>query len=150
VGKQAKKKTKSDSVLSKQKRHNPSTRGMNTKKRGALWAIRSYKVKDEDGNEEERTYRIHVPPRTLYDPFDKGRYSDKASEPFDALSLDWRHELQQWACEIGAKVGNIKLPDGRYRYVVYSGEIVHLVVESSAQFSMSRPRRRRRRKARKA
>jgi len=104
----------------KQRVHNRLTRGMNTKKRGPLWAIRKYKTKNDNGEEVEREYRVYVPVRTFLDPWDKKTYTD-AQEPLDSLGLDWQEEFQHYAAEHNARIGKRKLEDGRYQHVVYLG-----------------------------
>jgi hypothetical protein len=153
MGKQAKKKQKTDAQASKQRRHNRNTRGINTKKKGALWAIRSFKTK-EDGVEVTKTYEVRVPPGTLYNPFDRGRYSEHAQEPFDALQLEWREELMHYAAENDAKIGSIDLGNGQYLHRVYYGDTVKnpdsvlLEIQSARKFLVEKrgPRRRARRK----
>ena len=154
MGKQAKKKQKTDAQKNQQKHHNPNTRGINTKKQGALWARRSYKEKNEEGIEVTKTYDVRVPVGTLYNPFDKGRYSDHAPEPFDALQLDWREELMHYAAEVDAKIGSVDLGNGQYSHRVYYGESVDspdeilVEIQSSQKFVKDKkgPRRRSRRK----
>jgi hypothetical protein len=148
MGKQAKKKQKPAGTV--QKNHNRATRGINTKKRGALWSIRRRTVKDKDGNEVEKVERVHVPPRTLFDPWDKNRNDPKrAQEPFDDLALDWREELMHYAGERGAKIGTVSLGDGMFSHRVFYGknaaEPRELLLEvfSSKQLTLEKPPRRR-------
>jgi hypothetical protein len=148
MGKQAKKKAVVGGAT--QKTHNRATRGVNTRKRGALWAIRQRKVKDKDGNESYKEERVYVPPRTLFDPWDKNRNDPrKAQEPFDDLSLDWREELMHYAGEREAKIGSVSLGDGMFSHRVFYGknaaEPTQLLLEvfSSKQLTLEKPPRRR-------
>jgi hypothetical protein len=164
MGKQAKKKTKSDSQASNQKNHNRATRGINTRRRGATWAIRKYKakVKDEDGKEVEveKTLRIEVPPRTFWDPWDQNKNDrNKAVEPYDALHLDWRHEMMEYVAEKNEnllegekklRIGKLDLGNGTFLYRVFQGENVtepdkvFFEIESSRKFVDVREKKRRR------
>jgi len=124
MGKQAKKK-KPDAQSNNQKKHNRSTRGINTKRSGAVWAIRRYKAKDKDGEEVERKHYVTIPVGTLWDPFDLNKNDKrKAVEPFDALHLDWREEMMEYAADNNARIGKIELGDGEFLYRVYQGENV--------------------------
>lgn len=150
MGKQAKKKEKSEAQLKGQKKHNRNTKGINTKKQGSLWAIRHFK--DDDG--KLQTYEVRVPHDTKWDPWDKSRYSPRAPEPFDSFQLDWREELTHYANEHEAKIGSVELPDGYYAHRVYFGEsaenpeVVLVEVQSSKKLLIEKrgPRRRSRRK----
>jgi hypothetical protein len=155
MGKQAKKKVKSDAQMSKQKRHNRATRGMNTKKRGAVWAIRRYKAKEknEDGEmvEVERSYEVTIPPGTLWDPWDPNKNDPrKATEPYDALHLDWREEMMEYAADNNARIGKISLGNGEFLYRVFQGESVEkpdktfFEMQSARKFVNVRDNKRRR------
>lgn len=124
MGKQAKKKQKTEAQAAKQKVHNRATRGINTRKRGALWAKRRFKTKDAEGNEVERTYNIYVPPGTMWDPFNPNKMDPKRNppEPFDALHLDWAEELTHYAMDMEAKIGRLAVGEGMFLYRVYKGE----------------------------
>ena len=123
MGKQAKKKQKDAS--SNQKTHNRSTRGINTKRKGVLWAIRRRKVKNKDGEEKEVKEKVFIEPNTFYDPFDKNKNDRrKAVEPFDSLHLDWREEIMEYAADNNARIGKLDLGDGEFLYRVYQGESV--------------------------
>jgi hypothetical protein len=155
VGKQAKKKQKTGNE--NQKTHNKATRFMNTKKRGALWALRQVPVrnkkgvvqKDEDGNVITQTARVTVPPRTGWDIWDKNKNDPKkAQEPFDALHLDWREEMMEFAADNNARIGKIDQGNGVFLYQVYRDEpgplgkrIVFFEVESSKKFTLEKQRR---------
>lgn len=156
MGKQAKKKQKTDAQASGQKRHNKATRFMNTKKRGVLWSIRQVAVrdkkgsvvKDDDGNVETREHKIYVPPRTGWDFWDKNKNdADKAVEPYDALHLDWRQEIMEFAADNNARIGTINKADGMFLTRVYKGDNVYqpkelfFEVESSKPFVIERERR---------
>ena len=123
MGKQAKKKVKTSD--GNQKTHNKATRGINTRRRGATWAIRRYKAKDSEGNEVERNHIVTVPVNTLWDPWDPNKNdSRKAQEPYDALHLDWRHEMMEYAADNNARIGKLDLGDGVFLYRVFQGENV--------------------------
>lgn len=159
MGKQAKKKNKTEAQVASQRRHNRATRGINTKKQGALWAIREYKVeqKNEDGKKEvvTETEEVRVPYDAMWNPFDSSRYSEFAPEPFDALQLNFVEELQHYAVENEAKLDTLTLDNGRYLHRVIKEsknpddpDEVLLQIESSRKLMMNRgPRRRSRRKA---
>lgn len=149
MGKQAKKKQKSEAQAAGQKTHNRATRGINTKRKGALWARRFVKSKDEEGNEVELPYDIFVPPRTMWDPWDRSRNDERRTdEPFDSLHLDWREEMMHYAAEINAHIGRLPLGDGVFLYRVYYGnnprepKEVLFEVESSRSFTLERSPRR--------
>lgn len=156
MGKQAKKKQKSENL--KQHRHNSKTRGINSTKRGPVWAMRERlskrKVLDDDGKEktEEYTerYNVTVPVGTLYDPFDKTKNDPKrASEPFDALHLDWKLEMMEYAAENNARIGSIDIGDGSFLYRVFIGdsidkpEKVFFEVQSRSKFVLEKTPKRR-------
>lgn len=125
MGKQAKKKQKSEAQSGNQKNHNRATRGINSKRRGAVWSIKRYKAKDEDGKEVERKHYVTIPVGTLWDPWDPNKNDRrKATEPFDSLHLDWREQMMEYAADNNARVGQIELGDGRFLYRVYQGENV--------------------------
>lgn len=152
MGKQAKKKDKNDAQAAKQKRHNVKTKGMNTSKRGAVWATRSYKARDEEGNEVTRKYNVYVPARTLWDPWDPNRNDErKVKEPFDALHLDWRKEVMEFAADNNARIGKISIGNGKFLYRVFLGDSVEkpskvfFEIESSRKFVDVRDKKRRRR-----
>ena len=153
MAKQSKKKQKTETQATNQRNHNKSTRGINSKKKGALWALRQYKTK-EDGKEVTKTREVRVPCRTLFNPFDRQRNSEHAAEPFDALSLDWREELVIYAAEMNARLGSVDNKNGTYVHRVYRGETVNkpdeilLELESSKKLILEKkgPRRRSRRK----
>ena len=134
MGKQAKKKQKGEEQAANQQRHNRATRGINTRRRGATWAKRQRKTKDKEGNEVIETYRIEVPPRTYWDPWDQNKNDrKKAVEPFDALHLDWRHEMMEYVAEKNetrrqgekkVRIGKLELGNGVFLYRVFKGENV--------------------------
>lgn len=150
MGKQAKKKEKSDVQSNNQRRHNSSTRGINGKKRGPLWAIRSFKTKNEDGKEVTETYEVRVPYRARWNPFDKSRFLPGAQEPFDALQLDWRVEINHFMANKNARIGSITLEDGTYLHRVYKGDSVQnpdeILLEVQSASKLVRGRKRSRRK----
>ena len=111
MGKQAKKKEKVGN--SNQRKHNSNTKGCNTNKRGALWAVREYKNKAG----EVKVEHVFVPHNPQYDPWDKDRSRDRAQEPFDSLYLDWRQELMEYAADNNARIAKKTLPEG-YLYEV--------------------------------
>lgn len=126
MGKQAKKK---DPKLKsgEQRKHNRSTKGNNTRKRGPLWSLRQYKHKHkETGKESIKTAEIRVPLGVGWNPELLGKKAREHGlpEPFDALHLDWADEMREYATElndqegISAKVRRINLPDGWYNYEV--------------------------------
>lgn len=148
MGKQAKKKEKSEAQAQRQKRHNKATRGMNTKKRGVLWATRQRKVKDEEGNEVIQNYGVYVPPGVGYDPFDKQKNDPSAAqEPFDALHLDWREQAMYYMAEENARVDKTDLGDGVFLYRFYrespgGNKEVLFEVQSSKKFVFEPKKRR--------
>lgn len=153
MGKQAKKKEKTETQASNQKRHNRNTKGINTKNQGSLWSIRLRKTK-EDGKEVIKTYEVRVPPHTLFNPDDRMRTADNAPEPFDSFQLDWREELVHYAADNEAKLGSITLDNGSYLHRVYVGDNVEnpdkilIELQSSKKLILEKkgPRRRSRRK----
>ena len=159
MGKQAKKKQKSDAQNANQQHHNRATRGINTRKRGSVWAIRKYKlkdkegkvVKDKEGKDVERSLEVMVPPRTLYDPWDQNKNDPrKAAEPFDSLHLDWREEMMHYAADNNARIGRIVLDNGEFLYRVFQGENVDepdkvfFEMQSARKFVDVRSKKRRR------
>lgn len=154
MGKQAKKKNKTAAQTESQKRHNKATRGINTKKQGALWALRPFKTKDEDGKEITAVEEIRVPPGTQWNPFDSTRYSEYAPEPFDALQLNWVEELNHYAIENEAKLDTVNLANGNFLHRVVKEsknpdepDEILMSVESPRKLMINRgPRRRARRK----
>lgn len=163
MGKQAKKKLKTETQVSGQKHHNKATRFMNTKKKGVLWAIRQVPIrnkrgqvqKDEEGNVKTREHKVYVPPRTGWDYWDKSKNdAEKAQEPFDALHLDWRQEIMEFAADNSAKIARIDQGDGVFLYQVYrdepvgedgkpGGRTVFFEVESTKSLTLERDRSRR-------
>ena len=159
MGKQAKKKQKSETQVQGQQRHNRATRGMNTRRRGTLWAVREVPKrdkkgvvqKDEDGNVLVQTYNVYVPPRVGWDIWDKAKNDPKkALEPFDSLHLDWREEMMEFAADNNARIGKIDLGEGVFLYRVFRGsnvlkpDEVFFEVQSSKKFTLERERKRKR------
>lgn len=128
MGKQAKKKQKTETQAKTQKNHNSNTRGVNTKKRGPLWSIRQVPIrdkkgavqKDKDGNVLTTEHRIEVPVGARYDMFSK--IDKNAPEPFDSLALDWRQEIMEFAADNNARIARIDVGDGVFLYQVYRDE----------------------------
>lgn len=152
MGKQAKKKQKTEAQVKGQKRHNSATRGINTKKRGPTWSIRQVAIrnkkgvvqKDEHGKVLTEEVHIQVPIGVGFDMF--GKYDENSPEPFDALALDWRQEIMEYAADIGAKVGKIDKGNGIGLYRVYRGDNIYqpdelyLEVESPKRFTLEKRR----------
>lgn len=125
MGKQAKKK---DPKLkgNKQRRHNAGTKGNNTRKRGPLWCIRQYKVKDKEGKEVTKVTEVRVPFGVGWNPELIGKKAREQGlpEPYDALHLDWSDEMREYVLELNdqegirAKVKRTNLDNGRYNYEV--------------------------------
>lgn len=124
MGKQAKK--KDPKLKGTQKKHNPSTRGVNTTRQGPLWAVRQYKSKDDEGNTVIKSREVRVPVNTVWNPelMSKKAIEQGLPEPFDALHLDWANEMREHVSELNAdegvraKVERTNLPNGRYNYAV--------------------------------
>lgn len=143
MGKQAK--PKPASAKGTQKKHNQKTRWMNTKKKGTIWESYTVRYKDKEGNEQEYTKDVIIPPKTQYDMFDvQNMDPDRAQSPFDSMHLDWVEEIMQYAADYNAKIGKINLPNGTYLYRVYIGGNVNvpkwklLEVESSRLLTLAR------------
>lgn len=156
MSKQVKSKEKSEEQINAGRRHNRTTRGINTRRRGSVWAKRSLKVVDKDGNEVEKLYEVKVPHDTLYDPWDKNRNDKKrAQEPFDALHLDWRKEMMEYVADNEARIATTKLSNGEFLYEVVvpapktkknlEGIKVLFSVQSGKKFVADRKPRRRKR-----
>lgn len=152
MGKQAKKKEKTEGV--RQKRHNPNTRGT-VKNAGPIWAVREFKYR-ENGEEFTDIREVRVPPNTQWDPFNKQKFSRDAEEPFDSLRLDWREELMHYVAsfetsgEEKVKVGSITLDEGGYLHRVYIGDNVEepekILFEIRSNKKLRLEKRQRRRK----
>lgn len=141
MGKQAKKKQKTEAQAKAQKRHNRGTRGINTKRRPCVWDTRQEIYKDSDGNEKERTVKVTYPPylqwdwSRIYDAVvdDEGRTRlmrrkpDKQKplpSPLDTLLEDtWETDLNDYAERHKAKVERTPIGDGIFRYEVWRNEI---------------------------
>lgn len=162
MGKQAKKKVKSDSQSENQRRHNKATRGINTNKKPVLFDRRYRKV-EEDGKEIIEYQDITVSPYTQWDPFDRKRNGEYAEPPFDLLRRDWRRDFIHYHAEHDhvidsngiprkVRIGNITLPNGRYLHRIYYGESVKnpegviLEVESSKKLIFKKKKRRKNKK----
>lgn len=157
MGKQAKKKQKTEAQLKGQKRHNAGTRGVNTKKLGALWAIRQVPLrnkkgevkKDDEGNVLTREVEVRVPVDAGYDMFAK--YDKNSPEPFDSCTLDWRQEVMEFCADNGARVAKIDKGDGVFAYRVYRDEPnpkgkgmirnVLFEIESTKRFTLEKERK---------
>ena len=125
MGKQAKK--QDSKPKGNQRKHNRSTKGNNSRKRGPLWSLRQYKHKDkETGKESIKTQEIRVPLGVGWNPELLGKKAREHGlpEPFDALHLDWADEMRDYVSELNdqegirAKVKRTNLSDGRYNYEV--------------------------------
>ncbi len=156
MGKQAKKKNKSEAEIAKQRRHNRSTKGVNTRKQGSLWALRQHKVKNDENKDVIEIEQIRVPYDAMWNPFDSTRYGEYAQEPFDSLSLNWVEEIQHYAIENEAKLDTVTLANGKYLHKVIkqnkdskvADEVLFQIETSSRLLNNNRgPRRRSRRKA---
>lgn len=140
MGKQAKKKIKSEAQANTQKRHNRATRGCNTKRRPCVWETRQEVYKDEDGNEKTRTIKITYPNNLLWDwsrIYDAVVDNDGVTKlmrrkpakqkplpaPLDTLLDDaWEDDLKAYAEEQESAVDRTILGDGRFRYEVWREE----------------------------
>jgi hypothetical protein len=141
MGKQAKKKAKSETQAAKQNHHNRATRGINTTRKQIVWDTKQEVYKDKDGKEKVRTVDIAYPPNLqwdwsrIYDVVnnDEGvavlmrRKPEKQKPlpaPLDTLLEDtWELELAEYASENDAKVERTPLGDGRIRHDVWRNEI---------------------------
>ena len=148
----SKQKAKDSKTNNNQKKHNSSTKGINTSRRGPLWSIRKALLKNrKTGETKEINVEVRVPPNTLYDP-ELGR-NKNLPEPFDAIKLDWAEEVAGYLLD-GYKLEKKPLEDGRFEYRV-KGSIetgggikeytVFTIVSKRNAFMESRPRRKRRR-----
>lgn len=110
MGKQAKPKPASQKGT--QRKHNPKTRWINTKKPDLLWnPTLIYDIVDEDlPNGEKRT-------RYIQKPFEE--LKNKLHEPYDDLLLDWEVEIQHFAVESEARIEREAISTGGTRYTVY-------------------------------
>lgn len=133
MGKQAKKKQKSDTQAAEQKIHNRATRFSNTKNRQIIWDKK--KRKKENGLED--TYLVTYPPNTQWDwskiydaaPDQDGtmrlvrKKSDKQPplyEPYDMLLEDWEDGIRGYAEQyVNAKIEREQLSNGRFIYTVF-------------------------------
>ena len=130
----------------KENRHNSSTRGVNTKKKGALWATRKALVKDKNTKEvKEVNVEVRVPPNSLYNP--ELLSMKNLPEPFDSIQLDWADELASYVADSSLKLYREALEDGLFEYKVCDerGNLIFSVISSRNAFIDSRPRRKRRR-----
>lgn len=133
-----------------QRRHNKTTKGSNTKKMGALWAIRHLNVKSKDGDSKVVKREVRVPPTAMFDP--ELLSKKELHEPFDAIKLDWANELASYLAEHPTyKLYKGQLDSGQFEYKIRNegGDLVFSVISSRNAFLDARPRRRRRRKRKK-
>jgi len=164
MGKQAKKKEKNESQVTQQRRHNPATRGVNTFKKGVVWALREIKKGDE-----VEVYEVVVPRDTGFNPHDKNRGAYRAAfvrngkmeiawktnknahEPFDSMALDWREEMMHYAVDNNARIGRKNLPNGKFLYRVFQGgsidkpDILFFEIESASKLILKKGRKGQRR-----
>ena len=129
MGKQAKK--KDPKLKSGGRIHNPQTRGVNTSKQGALWAIRTERTKGEDGKPKLTKREVRVPINTGWNPsFIGSKAMEKhekglVPEPFDALYLSWEDEIRAMVEELNEIDGNkawverTPRADGSFTYSVH-------------------------------
>ena len=140
MGKQAKKKQKSESEAKGQKTHNRATRGINTSRRPCVWETRQEKYKDSDGNDAVRTVNVNYPNNTQWDwslmydavPDEDGvmrlmrRKPEKQKPlhvPFNELLNDsWEEDLAQYAEEKSAGINRTPLGAGRFQFEVFREE----------------------------
>jgi len=99
-----------------QQSHCRATRGINTSRRGPVWAKRQYKKADGTTGIQE----IQVPPGSQWNPerMSKKSRENGLPEPFDALHLEWDDELREYADEVNGKVERTNLPGDRYNYAL--------------------------------
>jgi hypothetical protein len=139
-------KPKPASAKGVQKNHNKATKGNNTRKKGAVWAVQSRRVKDKTtGEEREVRYEVRVPKGLGYDP--ELASKKNLPEPLDTIHLDWAEELAAFVARTDGKLYREALPGGRFEYRVRDvhGNIVFSVISSRNAFIDHRPRRKRRR-----
>jgi len=140
MGKQAKKKQKSEAQIKGQKRHNKANRGINTKRRPILWETRERVKKDKDGNEVIEQFDVTYPPNILWDwsriydavTDDEGitrlvrRKPEKQKPlpaPLDTLLDDtWEEDLQAYADDHNAGVSKTPVGGGRFTHEVWREE----------------------------
>jgi hypothetical protein len=149
MGKQAKPKPQSQKGT--QRKHNPLTRGINTKKPDLLWdwSLLYDAVEERLPGDQSRTVLIHK---------DVNDLRVRLHPPFDDLLIDWETEIQHFAVESGAKLERTPLPTGGSRYSVYNE--VHipgrgfvkkelLVIETPRKFVSFGPKSNKRKKEKK-
>lgn len=111
MGKQAKPKPANQKGT--QRKHNPLTRGINTKKATPLWdwsiLFDALEERLPDG-----TTRTTFHPKSSEEA---QRYKDT---PLEDLFLDWETEIQHFAVNSGGKIERLVLPTGGTRYTVYN------------------------------
>jgi len=140
MGKQAKKKQKTEAQSKGQKTHNRATRGVNTKRKQIVWETRQETYKDKDGNEKTRMVKVTYPNNLLWDwsrthdavVNDDGitqlmRRKPEKQKPLPApldtlLDNTWEEDLSQYAEEHSAKVERTPLGNGVFRYEVWRNE----------------------------
>jgi len=140
MGKQAKKKQKTDGQGKTQKNHNRATRGVNTKRRACVWETRQENCKDKDGNPAVKTVKVTYPNNTqwdwtlLYDavPDEEGvtrlmRRKPEKQKPLPApfnelLNDNWDEDLAQYAEEQHAGIDKSSIGGGRFRFEVFREE----------------------------
>lgn len=139
-------KPKPASAKGVQKNHNKATKGVNSRKRGPLWAVRRAIVRNKKtGEEREVSYQIRVPHNTLYNPELVGRKN--LPEPFDALKLDWVDELAHYLANSSYKLYRETIDEGLFEYRVRNeeGDLIFSLISSRNAFIENKPRRRRKR-----
>lgn len=110
MGKQAKPKPANQKGT--QKKHNPLTRGINTKKPLLLWDWSIlYDAIEEDLPGGQQVTRLH--------PKKEEELKNRLHPPYDDLLLDWETEMQHYAIQNQAKIERERLSSGATRYSVY-------------------------------
>jgi hypothetical protein len=163
MGKQAKKKQKTEGTAKDQQRHNRATRYSCSKNRPIVWD----RAVMQDGD----IYEVLLPPNTQWDwsrthdavTVDDGttklmpKKQPNLYEPFDTLLDDFGDNLRGFAEFHKAKIERDVVREGYFKYTVYREIVDHmrpkgkgretlLTVDSSQNLNVGSPRRRRRRK----
>tara|TARA_R100001244_G_scaffold128115_1_gene98972 strand:- start:881 stop:1420 length:540 start_codon:yes stop_codon:yes gene_type:complete len=169
MGKQAKKKQKSDVVGQSQKTHNRATRGVNTSRRLCVWGYEERVTgKDAEGNALTKKVKITYPQNTMWDwtriydavPGNDGvlrlmrRKSEKQKPlqaPFDRLLDDTLDDdIRGYAEDHSAGVERTSIGDGRFQSEVFMEEFclltnkkkkrIMLTVVSSSNAHFQKPK----------
>lgn len=128
-----------------QRKHNPKTRGYNTKYKGTVWGEVQRTI-GKGRNKREITEKVVVPYDKQWDP-SMLEHPENLPYPYDLLTLDWMEEVVHYALDNNAKVKKeFDEKTGLFTYRVISRERGLVFEVTSSRNVMFNPNLRRKKR----